>query len=822
MRLLRVTVLWSAIGLTSMLSAQSPASSDVLPFRATETTLANGLKVIVVPTGFPNLVSIQIPVQTGSRNEVEPGKSGFAHFFEHLMFRGTPTNPPERYRQIMTKAGARDNASTGDDATRYYSTFAKEDLETIVSVYADMFQHLSFSEADFKTEARAILGEYNKNSAEPLQKLFEVQRERFYQAHTYKHTTMGFIRDIENMPNEYAYSKVFFERWYRPQYTTVIIAGDVTPERVLPLVEKYWGGWKTSTTVPAAAAIPKEPAPKGPLYVHVPWSSDTLPWVTVAFPGPAFDENGKDSAAVEMLGTLAFGQTSDLYKKLVITEQKVDQLFVDVPASFDPALFTVFARVKNEGDAVYVRDQILATFAKSRQGDARVGAVRVGRGQVEQPLFVCADHRQHRTRRLRALDVHGVQALLPDGQQLLSNARLADGAGPDGDGPEILHRCRPDRDDALEGSAGLRYREGPVARIVPASWLHERRRPGARGARGYAAGSCRSAAGPGARRWKVVLQKSASPLLNVKILFSAGSAHDPAGKEGLAALTAAMVTDAGSTALTTEQIDALLYPIAGSFSARSDKEMTTLTGVIHRDNWQRFLTVVLPQLLSPGWRAEDFQRLKTRQQNALVQDLRSSNEEELGKERLQTNIFRGTPYGHVALGTEAGLRSITLDDVKAFAKQAFTRANLTIGVSGDAPDEMIREIQARLGALPEGPAAPRVKIDGGAAIGYRGRDPRKGHAGDRDLVRLSDRRDARASRLRRAVGRPLLARRASSLERPALPADSRGAGHQLRRLRLYRGVPARDVPVLSRRQRGARDGRSSRSGSGRSCPPTRT
>ena len=83
-----------------------------------------------------------------------------------------------------------------------------------------MFQHLAYSEADFKTEARAILGEYNKNSADPLEKLFEVQRDRFYQSHTYKHTTMGFIQDIENMPNEYEYSKVFFERWYRPQYTT--------------------------------------------------------------------------------------------------------------------------------------------------------------------------------------------------------------------------------------------------------------------------------------------------------------------------------------------------------------------------------------------------------------------------------------------------------------------------------------------------------------------------------------------------------------------------------------------------------------------------
>src|SRR5688500_9110776 len=266
--------------LLALAAGQQPraAAADVLPFKATERTLANGLKVIVVPTGFPNLVSVQIPVQTGSRNEVEPGKSGFAHFFEHLMFRGTPSMPPEKYRQIMGKAGARDNASTGDDYTHYYATFAKEHLEQVIAVYADMFQHLAYSEADFKTEARAILGEYNKNSANPIQKLIEAQRERYFQTHTYKHTTMGFIRDIENMPNEYAYSKLFFDRWYRPQNTALVIAGDVAPEQVLPLVEKYWAGWKAGTA--GLAQIPKEPAPKGPMYVHVPWASDTLPFVS--------------------------------------------------------------------------------------------------------------------------------------------------------------------------------------------------------------------------------------------------------------------------------------------------------------------------------------------------------------------------------------------------------------------------------------------------------------------------------------------------------------------------------------------------------------
>ncbi|HYN43391.1 MAG TPA: insulinase family protein, partial [Thermoanaerobaculia bacterium] len=119
---------------------------DLLPFKATETTLPNGLKVIIVPTGFPNLVSLQIPVQTGSRNEVEPGKSGFAHFFEHMMFRGTKAYPPEAYQAILTKAGARQNAYTTDDYTNYHATFAKEDLETILKVEADRFKNLSYPE----------------------------------------------------------------------------------------------------------------------------------------------------------------------------------------------------------------------------------------------------------------------------------------------------------------------------------------------------------------------------------------------------------------------------------------------------------------------------------------------------------------------------------------------------------------------------------------------------------------------------------------------------------------------------------------------------
>ncbi|HKF65063.1 MAG TPA: pitrilysin family protein [Vicinamibacterales bacterium] len=674
-------------------------SNDVLPFKATETTLPNGLKVIVIPTGFPNLVSVQVSVQTGSRNEVEPGKSGFAHFFEHLMFRGTPKTPPEKYRQIMAKAGARDNASTGDDATHYYSTFAKEDLETILDVYADMFQNLSYPEADFKTEARAILGEYNKNSAEPLEKLFEVQRDHFYQAHTYKHTTMGFIKDIENMPNEYAYSKVFFERWYRPQFTTLIVAGDVTTDRVMPLVEKYWDHWKGGSSTPVQ--IPKEPAPNGPKYAHVPWTSDTLPWVTVAFPGPAFDENAKESAAVEMIGTIYFGQTSDLYKKLVVAEQKVDQLFVDTPSSVDSALFTAMARVKSPADAVYVRDQLLSTFAKARfwrlpserlaeaKSNTRYSFARTIDSTERVAAIVAAYAPYKRSYETANNFYRALDSLTPADLQATAAKYFTD------DGLIVTTLSKDALPSGIEKADPLKAPdESAVAKVTARSALP----PSPRQPKGTTAGM------------QLIVQKSPSPLLNFKLLFGVGSANDPAGKEGLSALTAAMVTRGGSKAMLIEQVDAALYPMAATFSARADKEMTAITGVIHRDNWGKFLDVALPQLVDNGWWRSDFERLKTQQMNALVQDLRSSNEEELGKERLQANVFRDTPYGHVALGTVAGLQAITLDDVKSFARSMYTRANLTVGINGDVSDDMLRDLDAWLRSLPEGPAASRSSV----------------------------------------------------------------------------------------------------------------
>ena len=339
------------------LGASAP-SAKVFPFPYAIDDLPNGLRLVTVSTGFPNVVGLYIVVRTGSRNEVEPGKSGFAHLFEHVMFRGTEKYPPEKWEAVMQAAGAQTNAYTTDDRTVYHAVFSKEDLESVLTVEGDRFQNLKYSEDVFKTETRAVLGEYNKNSANPFQKLHEAIRDTAYTTHTYKHTTMGFVRDIEDMPNQYEYSLKFFDRWYRPENTIICLAGDVDRKAALALVKKHFGSWKKGSY---RADIPAEPPQTEARSTHVDWATPTLPILSVSFKAPGYDDETKESAALDIAAFQAFSQNSDLYRKLVIEEQKVDVLNGGVADRMDPYLFMIMARVKNAKDVDNVQQQILAT-----------------------------------------------------------------------------------------------------------------------------------------------------------------------------------------------------------------------------------------------------------------------------------------------------------------------------------------------------------------------------------------------------------------------------------------------------------------------------
>jgi zinc protease len=343
----------AALGHHSPTSAADPSS--VFPYPIRSTTLENGLKVLSVPFDSPGIIAYYTVVRTGSRNEVEPGLSGFAHFFEHMMFRGTAAYPQAKYNAVLKALGADSNAFTTDDWTCYHMTVPANALETAVEVEADRFLNLEYDEPAFQKEARAVLGEYNKSASSPFLLLNETMQEKAYTRHTYKHTTIGFLADVKAMPTRYSYSKTFFDRWYRPENCSVVVVGDVDHEALERLAGKAYGGWKRGK---ASVTIPAEPPQEELRTAALKWPLPTLPILYIGYHVPAGDPSNPDVAALHALALGVFGETSPVYKALVLDEQKVVTLAADCEWKRDPGLFTVLVRMRDSNDMADLRSRI--------------------------------------------------------------------------------------------------------------------------------------------------------------------------------------------------------------------------------------------------------------------------------------------------------------------------------------------------------------------------------------------------------------------------------------------------------------------------------
>ncbi|WP_299818939.1 pitrilysin family protein [uncultured Pontibacter sp.] len=354
---------------SAAMAQQSSQKEKILPYPIHQKKLDNGLNVVTVPYNSPGLAAFYIVVRAGSREEIEKGKTGFAHFFEHMMFRGTDKYSKEAYGDIMKEMGAAANANTSIDRTVYHMTGNAEMLDKMFEIEADRFQNLKYSVHDFKTEAGAVKGEYTKNSASPYQQLYEKLVSTAFTKHTYSHTTMGFFKDVVDMPNQYDYSLTFFDRFYRPEYSTIVVVGDVTPERVNSLAQQYFGDWKRGNYKPN---IPTEPKQTQTRYAHV-QQQGFPPYLSLNFKGPAFSDKDKDLPALSILTTILFSENSDLYRKLVVDEQKARFIGGGPQFSRDPNLISVSASVIKADDMQYVKDELMKALnnAKTKPVDAQ-------------------------------------------------------------------------------------------------------------------------------------------------------------------------------------------------------------------------------------------------------------------------------------------------------------------------------------------------------------------------------------------------------------------------------------------------------------------
>lgn len=354
-----------ALVATLALAAAAPRlaagkAADVFPYPIEQATLGNGFKVVVVPYDSPGTVAYFSVVRTGSRDEVEAGHSGFAHFFEHMMSRGTDKYSKDRYAELLERMGADSNAFTTDDFTNYYIVGPASQLETMMDMESDRFKNLKYAEDAFRTESQAVLGEYNKGASSPFQPMEEKLRDLAFTAHTYKHTTIGFLADVQAMPGYYAYSRGFFERYYRPENVVLVVVGDVASARVFDLAKRYYGDWKPGYRPPP---IPREPAQTAPREAHLDWPNPGRPQIVLGYHTPAFSTATADSAALQLMAQLLFAESSPLYQDLVVQRQWADNLSGDGDPHRDPYLFSITARVRSEDLLPKVQGAIEAALA---------------------------------------------------------------------------------------------------------------------------------------------------------------------------------------------------------------------------------------------------------------------------------------------------------------------------------------------------------------------------------------------------------------------------------------------------------------------------
>ncbi|MEO6005809.1 MAG: pitrilysin family protein, partial [Opitutus sp.] len=203
----------------------------------------------------------------------------------------------------------------------------------------------------------------------------------------------------------------------------------------------------------------------------------------------------------------------------------------------------------------------------------------------------------------------------------------------------------------------------------------------------------------------VLLPVANDPTVSFRIWFKVGAQNDPAGKEGLAALTGAMMTQGATRRLPYEQILDRLFPLASTYRAATSMEMTVISGRTHKDNLNDFYPLLMDAILTPAFRQDDLDRLRSETLNYLENTLRFASDEELGKAVLYGEIFPGTPYGHLTAGTIAGVKSITLEDIKGFYAAHFTRDNTVVGLGGGFEPALVERVKTDLGTLPAGTTA---------------------------------------------------------------------------------------------------------------------
>jgi zinc protease len=341
-------------------STVSGAGIAVAPIEFTDRTLPNGLRVLLVEDHRVPSVAINVGYRVGGKDD-PPGRSGFAHLFEHLMFKGTKNTRPETIERLTEDIGGLNNAFTADDITNYYEVVPSNYLETLLWAEADRLGSLAVTEEHFHTERDVVIGEYDQRIlAEPYGMLDELVNRESFAVHPYKR---GVIGDPDNLRAATIDDVVAFHRtFYRPDNAVLVVAGDLDPAQANAWIDHYFGRVpRPAAPIPRVEAVePEQTAERAFTYraANVP-----LPAVEYAYHIPAWSH--PDAAPLDILETLlGMGKSSRLYQSLVYHQRVATVAHASADLREQPGLFSLRAIASAEEPVERLRTALDAEIAR--------------------------------------------------------------------------------------------------------------------------------------------------------------------------------------------------------------------------------------------------------------------------------------------------------------------------------------------------------------------------------------------------------------------------------------------------------------------------
>lgn len=374
------------LGLAAVLISMLSALTSVDAAQVEEFTLENGLKVLLLEDHKSPAVTFQVWYRVGARNEKD-GKSGLAHFLEHMMFKGTPTTGPEEYSRIIAKNGGRSNAFTSSDVTVYFATMSRDKIGIEIELEADRMANALLGETYFEAEKKVIQEERRLRTEDnPASALGEVASAVAFTIHPYRRPVVGWMQDIENLTRQDLVD--FYKLYYVPNNAFVVVIGDFSTAEILPKIKSAFGKIPKGPEPPQVSTA--EPEQRGERSVILKKEAE-LPFVLAFYHAPNL--KSPDSFALDLLSVvLAGGRSSRLYHDLVYQKRLVRGVDADYSAvSIDPMGLSIYAQLLPDVEPPTVGREIDRLLEKAKSELISERELQKAKNQIEAAFIFAQD-----------------------------------------------------------------------------------------------------------------------------------------------------------------------------------------------------------------------------------------------------------------------------------------------------------------------------------------------------------------------------------------------------------------------------------------------